>query len=106
MLIVDHDKFAFFYIATYFTVPCLAQLVQASQFREKYDLEGSCAEDICKSGCCLFCSLMQTEKEAKVILGDRRTGMDGVIQEQYAAGAEEQMFMPGQEAGHTGAAPQ
>lgn len=43
---------------------------------------------------------MQTEKEAKILMAERRGCGDEVVEEQYEAGVgEEGMDMPGQEVG-------
>ena len=61
--------------------------------RQKYNLQGSIAEDVLKAGCCLCCSVMQAEKESKLLLGGKCTGLDGVVDEQYMASVDEKMIM-------------
>lgn len=49
--------------ASCFGVWCIPTTMQAGNIREKYNLEGSCCGDFCKSFCCPCCAVMQHEKE-------------------------------------------
>ncbi|KAI8935645.1 hypothetical protein NX059_007171 [Plenodomus lindquistii] len=75
---------------------CMTPIYQAiaiNTLRMKLNLEGSVVEDFLKAFCCPCCALMQSEKEAKVVLGAKRSGMDGITEHPYAAGAGEKMIM-------------
>lgn len=66
--------------------------MQSAEIREKHNLEGSCVTDLVKSACCLCCTIVQAEKESKMLLGE---GQQHVVKEQYVA--QEGMVMPGKQ---------
>jgi Cys-rich protein (TIGR01571 family) len=78
-----------FYLSGCFGVHWVLNAMQLQDIREKHNLEGSCAEDLLKSYCCLCCSLVQAEKESK----EREIEARGVVSEQYTG---EAMVMPQQ----------
>ncbi|KAF2683450.1 PLAC8-domain-containing protein [Lentithecium fluviatile CBS 122367] len=80
-----------FCASSYFGVNWILNAMQLQDLREKYNLEGSCTEDLVKSYCCLCCSIVQAEKESK----EREIENRGVVNQQYAS---ENMVMgqPGQ----------
>lgn len=53
--------------------------MQLQDIREKHNLQGSCAEDLVKSYCCLCCSLVQAEKESQA----REVEARAVVNQQY-----------------------
>lgn len=61
--------------------------------RQKYDLEGSIIEDVFKAGCCTCCSIIQAEKESKLLLGGKRTDIASVVDEQYTGSTHDKMIM-------------
>jgi PLAC8 family len=66
--------------------------MQRAEVRKKYNLQGSCIEDILLSCCCGCCSLIQQDKEAEY----REPLMaDAGVKQQYQA--PEGMSMPVQQ---------
>jgi len=61
------------------------------------NLEGHWSIDLLKAWCCHCCSLIQNEKESKLIFEGRTAGAlgggDGVVEQQYTRGAGERMAM-------------
>ncbi|KAH8726213.1 PLAC8 family-domain-containing protein [Phaeosphaeriaceae sp. PMI808] len=72
-----------FYLSTCFGAHFILQSIQLAELREKHGLEGGCIPDLIKSCCCGCCTLIQAEKESRLLLGEK-TG--GVVDQQYAAG--------------------
>jgi len=62
----------------------------AADVREKYNLQGSCTGDLVKSFCCLCCSVVQAEKEARDREAER-----GPVKHQY--GGETMVMQGGQQ---------
>jgi len=91
-----------FYLSSFVCATPILSAIQTSELRERHNLEGSCISDLLKSCCCGCCQLIQTEKEAKLLLG----GEKGVVQQQYQGGAgpDGGMVYPGQ--GQPAGAPQ
>ncbi|KAG5993867.1 hypothetical protein E4U43_003377 [Claviceps pusilla] len=44
---------------------CIPLAVQRMNIREKYNLQGSCLEDLALSCCCHCCAMIQSDKEAE-----------------------------------------
>ncbi|KAF2845076.1 hypothetical protein T440DRAFT_375336, partial [Plenodomus tracheiphilus IPT5] len=94
-----------YWLSHYFCAQSIYQAIALNNMRQKFGLEGSTIEDVLKSGCCPCCALIQAEKESKVVLGRKRTGMDGVADDPYADSAEEKMVMALQGTAETGSTP-
>ncbi|UKZ65060.1 uncharacterized protein TrAtP1_006262 [Trichoderma atroviride] len=75
-----------------FCVPglhCILASMQRQSIRGKYNLEGTCLEDMAKSYCCACCNLIQLDKES----AHREALLNNVNSEQYQK--NEGMAYPG-----------
>lgn len=54
-----------FALASHFGLQFIPAMMQRKQIREKFNLEGSCLGDFCRSGACTCCVLMQNGKESE-----------------------------------------
>ncbi|PTB37556.1 uncharacterized protein TrAFT101_005566 [Trichoderma asperellum] len=54
-----------FAILTHCGLQCIPATMQRGELREKYNLEGGCFGDFCKSCWCTCCVLIQNEKESE-----------------------------------------
>lgn len=54
-----------FCAASCFGVHWIPMMMQRSDLREKYGIEGNCCGDCCSAFCCPVCDLVQAEKEVK-----------------------------------------
>ncbi|KAF2657327.1 PLAC8-domain-containing protein [Lophiostoma macrostomum CBS 122681] len=79
-----------FYLSSCFGASFIMQALQLQDIREQHHLEGSCVKDLLLSCCCLCCSLVQAEKETKILQNEK----PNVVSQQYG-GASEQMVMGG-----------
>lgn len=67
--------------------------MQRMDIREKYNLRGSCLEDLALSCCCHCCTMVQSDKEA----GHREEllrSSGGGVQQQYRANTDEMRYPP------------
>lgn len=67
-------------------------IMQRSQMRKKYNIQGTMIEDCLRSWCCMCCTIVQNNKEAEF----RENEKSAVMTKQYAA--TEQMQYGGQQA--------
>ncbi|KAF1941422.1 PLAC8-domain-containing protein [Clathrospora elynae] len=90
----------FFYGATLYYCLCFTGIklsLQTTQLREGHNLEGTLVEDCFKAWACTCCSLIQNEKESKLLFGEHgqtTSGNDSVVEQQYTGGAGQEMVMP------------
>ncbi|KAL6887939.1 PLAC8 domain-containing protein [Trichoderma evansii] len=63
---------------------CILASMQRASIREKYNLEGTCIEDMAKSYCCACCNLIQLDKES----AHREALLNNVNSEQYKSNTE------------------
>jgi hypothetical protein len=83
---------------------CIPNAWQTYRIRRIGDLGGTCAADCTKTWLCPCCSLIQNEKESKLLMEGRRTGFwggdgagagaEGVVVQQPSGGLSEVMVMP------------
>lgn len=69
-----------FCVAAMFGVPCIPMMMQHTDIRRQYNLEGDLATDIFKTWCCGCCTLIQQAKETEY-----RALNSSVSQPQYQA---------------------
>ncbi|KAK2595633.1 hypothetical protein QQS21_006680 [Conoideocrella luteorostrata] len=65
--------------------------MQRMNIREKYNLQGSCLEDVVLSCCCHCCTMIQSDKEA-----EHREELlrNGGVQQQYQSNTNEMQYPP------------
>ncbi|KAH6867074.1 hypothetical protein BKA58DRAFT_442065 [Alternaria rosae] len=81
---------------------CVPFAWQTYRIRKLGDLGGTCVVDILKTWFCTCCSLIQNEKESKLLIEGRTTGFwggdgagaEGVVVQQPSGGLREVMVMP------------
>lgn len=83
---------------------CIPNAWQTFRIRRIGDLGGTCAADCTKTWLCPCCSLIQNEKESKLLIEGHRTGfgggdgagagVEGVVVQQPSGGLGEEMVMP------------
>lgn len=57
-------------------------MMQRSDLREKYNINGNCCADCCSAFCCPLCDLVQADKEATFREG-LRSGQGQPVTQQY-----------------------